>query len=69
MANAKKRLKDDLRDALHRMRMELDRVEILAAALGAFAKPVPRYKAEFHHLNADGSRLDRFKLGPGRPRH
>ncbi len=67
MANAKKRLKQDLQEALHRMRAELERVEILVAALGAFARPIPDYKAKFHHPGPGNNDLDRFELGPDRP--
>jgi hypothetical protein len=45
---------DQVRRELHRvhdnMRADLDRVEILAAALGAFSKPVPDYEPSFRHL-------------------
>jgi hypothetical protein len=45
---------DQVRRELHRvhdnMRADLDRMEILAAALGAFSKPVPDYEPSFRHL-------------------
>lgn len=44
------RLKRDLHQALDTIRRELDRVEILSAALGAFSEPVPDYEPGFRHL-------------------
>ena len=38
------RVKRDLHRALDNMRADLDRIEILAAALSAFSKPVPDYE-------------------------
>jgi hypothetical protein len=32
------------------MRSDLDRIEILTAALNAFSKPVPDYEPGFRHL-------------------
>lgn len=40
--------------AIDRLRAELDRIEILSAALNAFSKPVPDYEPAFRHVrNAD----------------
>ncbi len=47
---AKDRLKRDLYRALDRIRGELDRIEILSAALGAFSQPVPDYEPGFQHM-------------------
>ncbi len=44
------RIKRDMSRALDRMRVELDRVEIMATALVAFTKPVPEYEPGFQHL-------------------
>jgi len=44
------RVKGDLHRALDTMHADLDRVEILAAALGAFSKPVPDYEPAFRHM-------------------
>ena len=44
------RVKRELHRSLDVMRGDLDRVEILAAALGAFSKPVPNYEPTFRHL-------------------
>jgi hypothetical protein len=44
------RVRRELHRALDNMRADLDRVEILAAALGAFSKPVPDYEPSFRHL-------------------
>jgi hypothetical protein len=45
------RLKGDVDRAVSRIRTELDRIELLSVALGAFTKPVPDYKPGFRHLN------------------
>ena len=44
------RVKSELHRSLDVMRGDLDRIEILAAALGAFSKPVPNYEPTFRHL-------------------
>jgi hypothetical protein len=44
------RIKRDLHRALDAMRADLDRVEILAAALAAFSRPVPDYEPAFRHM-------------------
>ena len=49
MATPSDRLKDDMQRVLHNLHAELDRVELLAAALGAFSAPVPDYEPTFHH--------------------
>lgn len=45
---------DRIRQELHRtiddMRHDLTRVEILTAALNAFARPVPDYEPTFQHM-------------------
>lgn len=41
---------DELQRSLVSMSMELDRVEILTAALATFSRPVPDYEPYFHHL-------------------
>jgi hypothetical protein len=50
---------------LHRLfcniRSDLDRVEILSAALGAFCRPVPDYEPRFRHLRQ--SELTAYELG------
>jgi hypothetical protein len=43
------------------MRADLDRVEILAAALSAFSRPIPNYEPDFRHL--DHMTLSAHKLG------
>ncbi|HZT26614.1 MAG TPA: hypothetical protein VFA57_13005 [Pseudolabrys sp.] len=56
MQTASERLKCDLRAAIGDMRIDLERVEILTAALYAFSMPVPDYEPRFHntvaHLNS-----------------
>lgn len=48
--NAIDRVKRDLHDVVDRMHANLDRIEILTAALGAFSKPVPDYEPNFQHM-------------------
>ncbi len=45
------RIKRDLHGILDRMCGDLDRVELLAAALNIFNCPVPDYEPRFHHLH------------------
>ncbi|MFZ0846683.1 MAG: hypothetical protein WAM62_12900 [Pseudolabrys sp.] len=55
----------DVRRQLHRvldnMRVDLDRVEILSAALQALSKPVPDYEPGFRHIQ--NLSLSTHKLG------
>jgi hypothetical protein len=44
------RVRRELQGVLDHVRADLDRIEILTAALGAFAKPVPDYEPAFRHL-------------------
>ena len=44
------RVKRDLHSALDTMRGDLDRVELLAAALSVFSRPIPDYEPRFLHL-------------------
>ena len=44
------KVRDELDRAFDRTRVELDRVEILAAGLAAFNVPVPGYEPTFKHL-------------------
>jgi hypothetical protein len=44
------KVSDELNRAFERTRAELERVEILAAGLAAFHKPVPNYEPTFRHL-------------------
>lgn len=44
------RVKSELNRAFEKTRAELDRIEILAAALAAFSAPIPSYEPRFHHL-------------------
>jgi hypothetical protein len=45
------RVKHNLLDALDIMRADLDRVELLAAALSVFSRPIPDYEPRFRHLH------------------
>lgn len=44
------RVKSELGRAFEKRRAELDRIELLAAALAAFSKPIPDYEPRFQHL-------------------
>lgn len=45
------RLKREIHRALDRIRVELNRIELLSAGLAAFGKPVPDYEPAFRHLH------------------
>jgi hypothetical protein len=44
------RVKNELNRAFEKTRADLDRIEILAAALNAFNAPIPGYEPRFQHL-------------------
>ena len=44
------RLKGDLHGLVDSMRADLDRVELLVAALNGFSRPIPGYEPRFRHL-------------------
>jgi hypothetical protein len=48
------RVKSELNRAFEKTRIELDRIELLAAGLAAFNKPVPDYEPRFQHLQRRG---------------
>jgi hypothetical protein len=50
MTTTEKLLIDKLQHSLVAMSMELDRVEILTAALVTFSRPVPDYEPYFRHV-------------------
>jgi hypothetical protein len=62
--NATERLKRELCCAVEQLRADLDRVELLTAALSAFQRPVPEYEPTFHHTRRMG--LSAHELPPGR---
>lgn len=65
MQLAMERLKKDLGGALRNVHAELERVEILAAALYGFSAPIPDYEPTFHHISP--AQLNRHELdGPAR---
>jgi hypothetical protein len=45
------RVRRELCRVLDHMRADLDRIEILTAALSAFGKPVPEYEPSFQHMH------------------
>ena len=44
------RMKRELHRLFDNIRGDLDRIEILTAALSAFSRPVPDYEPRFRHL-------------------
>lgn len=44
------RVRCELHRALDHMRADLDRIEILSAALAAFSRPIPDYEPGFRHM-------------------
>ena len=44
------KVRHDLMRSLDNMRADLNRVEILTAAMSAFARPVPNYEPRFRHI-------------------
>lgn len=49
---AMERVRRDLHRVIDRTRTDLDRIEILTAALSAFSKPVPDYEPAFRHMRS-----------------
>lgn len=64
--NAIDRLKRELSRAVEKLRADLDRVELLTAALSAFHRPVPEYEPTFRHTQRVN--LSAHELGPARER-
>lgn len=60
--NATDRLKRELACAIETLRADLDRVELLTAALAAFHRPVPEYEPTFRHTQRMS--LSAHELGP-----
>jgi hypothetical protein len=50
-ASTTDRITREFHEVLDSMRGDLDRVELLAVALGAFSRPIPDYQPRFLHLN------------------
>ena len=61
MRPAMERLKHDLGGAVRNVHAELERIEILAAALYGFSVPVPDYEPTFRHISP--AQLNRHELG------
>ena len=59
--NATDHLKRELKRAVETLRADLDRVELLTAALSAFHRPVPDYEPTFRH--AQRMSLSAHELG------
>ena len=60
MTTAQERLKHDLGGAFRNVQAELERIEILAAALYGFSAPVPDYEPRFRHVSP--AQLNRHEL-------
>ena len=58
---AMERLQGDLSGALRNVHAELERVEILAAALSGFSAPIPDYEPMFRNIAP--ARLTSHELG------
>lgn len=58
---AGERLKRELQRAVDRIRIELDKIEILSAAMFAFSQPVPDYEPRFRHLRQVTANAHEFK--------
>jgi hypothetical protein len=54
------RVRRELHRALDHTRADLDRIEILTAAMSAFSKPVPDYEPRFQHVH--GLALTRHEI-------
>jgi hypothetical protein len=48
--SAMERIRRELNRVLDSVRIDLDRIEILIAAMNAFGRPVPDYEPGFRHL-------------------
>ena len=44
------RMQRELVRAVEDLRTDIDRVELLTAALSAFNRPIPDYELSFHHM-------------------
>lgn len=50
----------DLQHAIDHAHADLDRIELLTAALSAFSQPVPEYEPKFQHMH--GLALSRHEI-------
>ena len=48
--SAPEQLRNEMTRLFDNIRGDLDRVELLSAALGAFSRPIPDYEPRFVHL-------------------
>lgn len=53
-------MRRELHRALDHTRADLDRIEILTAAMSAFSQPVPEYEPKFQHMH--GLTLSRHEI-------
>jgi len=54
MESATDRMQCELDRAFAALRADLDRIELLSAALAAFNRPVPEYEPSFRHVRFAG---------------
>jgi len=59
--SATDRMKRELHRLFDNIRGDLERIEILTAALSAFSRPVPDYEPRFRHLRQPA--LTAYELG------
>ena len=62
--DATSQLSRRLRRVLDNMNADIDRVEMLSAALAGFSRPVPAYEPAFHHLHAVTLRDHQIGIDP-----
>jgi hypothetical protein len=61
------RVRRELLRAFENTRVELDRIEILAAGLAAFNAPVPGYEPTFRHLSQTDLKVHELASDETRP--
>ncbi|MBS0247294.1 MAG: hypothetical protein JSR61_11790 [Proteobacteria bacterium] len=57
-------LKHEMHRALDRIARELDKLDILAAAMAAFSRPVPDYEHGFQHLRKQTANVTELRNRP-----
>lgn len=57
-------LKREMNRALERIMRDLDRLDILAAAMAGFSRPVPDYEYGFQHLRHQTARATELRNNP-----
>ena len=57
-------LKREMNRALERIMRDLDRLDILAAAMAGFSRPVPDYECGFQHLRHQTASVTELRNNP-----